>query len=63
MVLQKIALKEITEKRIPVTDFRQTLMIMPALSKMKTKILSNQTIPCLKKLNRLKASFWRSIFT
>ncbi|XP_064395248.1 uncharacterized protein LOC135342446 isoform X2 [Halichondria panicea] len=27
--LRKIALKEITEKRIPVTDFRQTLMNLP----------------------------------
>ncbi|XP_064392955.1 uncharacterized protein LOC135340534 [Halichondria panicea] len=31
--LRKMALKEITEKRIPVTEFRQTLMIMPSFIK------------------------------
>ena len=38
MVLQKIALKEITEKRIPVTEFRQALMIMPSSIKSEHKV-------------------------
>ncbi len=46
MDLRKIALKEITEKRIPVTDFRQTLMTMPSSIKNENKdfILSNYSL-------------------
>ncbi len=46
MLLQKIAVEEITEKRITVTDFRQTLMILPSSIKNENKhfIKSNYSL-------------------
>ncbi len=46
MVLQKIALNEITEKGVTVSDFRQTLMIMPSSIKNENKdfILSKYSL-------------------
>ena len=41
MVLRKIALEEITEKGVSVTEFHQTLMIMPSYMRNEKKHFIN----------------------
>ena len=57
MVLQKIALKEITEKRIPVTDFRQTLMIMPSSIKNENKDFIKSNYSLFEKAKSIESIF------
>ena len=52
-----MALKEITEKRIPVTEFRQTLMIMPSSIKNENKDFIKSNYSLFKEAKSIESIF------